>query len=101
MFELYEGGGSGAEFAEQFAASWHRGDWHQAENHWELLVNRLLQGSEMEGLKLRDALRRAEQEAQNLGLLLLRSTQTTRCPICAVTPQPSRPDVQRPTMEPR
>ncbi|WP_086559158.1 DUF6313 family protein [Streptomyces africanus] len=101
LHELHEEGGAPAEFVEKFAAAWHDGDWNTAEDHWQLLVNRLLRSRDMEGLKRRDALRTAEREVQNLGLSLLRSGAPTRCPECAVAPPQRPPDPPRPMMEPR
>jgi hypothetical protein len=101
LYELHEEGGAPAEFVEKFAGTWHDGDWSLAEDHWERLVNKLLQSSDMEGLKRRDALRTAEQEALNLGLSLLRSPAATRCPLCAIASPQSPPRAPRPMMEPR
>ncbi|AWW36361.1 hypothetical protein DN051_06665 [Streptomyces cadmiisoli] len=101
LFALHQSRGPAADFAEYFAAEWHSGDWDLAEDHWELLVNRLLNSRDMEKLKPSEALRRAEQEAVNFGLALLRSSISTRCPICAIAPQRSEPDTQRTILEPR
>ncbi|MGW6903400.1 DUF6313 family protein [Streptomyces sp. NPDC054940] len=101
LSEIHECGGPSAEFVQHFAAKWHDGDWETAEDHWQRIVNRLLRGREMEGLKPHDALRTAEQEAQNFGLALLLSPSPTRCPMCAIVPPPSPPDAPRPGTEPR
>ncbi|MER7376478.1 DUF6313 family protein [Streptomyces lanatus] len=108
LSEIHECGGTAAEFVQHFAAKWHDGDWETAEDHWQLIVNRLLRGREMEGLKRRDALRTAEQAAQNFGLPLLLSASDTRCPMCAIvppprsslSPPPSPPAPRRPGTEP-
>ncbi|WP_405590607.1 DUF6313 family protein [Streptomyces sp. NBC_01092] len=101
LFELHACGGTSAEFAEQFTARWHDSDWDAAEDHWQLIVNRLLQGRDLEGLKPGDALRIAEQQAQTFAVSLLRSPDPTRCPMCAIAPPRSAPESRRPAMEPR
>jgi hypothetical protein len=101
LFELHACGGPSAEFAEQFAAQWHDSDWDAAEDHWQLIVNRLLQGKDLEIFKRRDALRIAEQQAQTFGLSLLRSPDPTRCPMCAIALPRSAPESRRPAVEPR
>lgn len=101
LYELHECGGAETEFAEQFAAKWHDADWDRAERHWELLVNKLLRSSDLEGLKRRDALRTAERVAQNLCRSLLRSPDAARCPLCAIEPPGNPPEQTRPTLEPR
>ncbi|MFF5366324.1 MULTISPECIES: DUF6313 family protein [Streptomyces] len=81
LYDLCAAGGDDAKLAKQFADQWHGSDWAVAEDHWEQLVSRVLQTSEMDRYAPRAALRASERMTLNILKVYLPHQRST-CPIC-------------------